>query len=304
MLQANEAVAEYMCKRGLPTVYRVHENPDTEKLRVFAQFARPFGYRIDPSKPEDTFQFQTVLRGAKNDPKQRILPTLLLRSLARARYADECIGHYGLKAKFYLHFTSPIRRYPDLIAHRMLQKALSGEAFTAADETLCEDTAAQSTTREQAADNCERDIDKLYIAAYMKQFIGEEFDAEVSGVQAFGVFVALENGCEGLIRIELLAGDYYQYDEQHMSLTGRHTGKRFTIGTPIRVKLIAASEVTGQIDFAPAEGALPVAEVPATAPEDGAGLSELRGNRAQRRRQGKGRGGSRKGKKPPTRKRR
>lgn len=304
MLQANEAVAEYMCKRGFPTVYRVHENPDPEKMRVFAQFARPFGYRIDPSKPEDTFQFQTVLRGAKNDPKQRILPTLLLRSLARARYADECIGHYGLKAKFYLHFTSPIRRYPDLVAHRMLQKALTGEAFTAADENWCEDAAALSTTREQAADNCERDIDKLYIAAYMKQFIGEEFDAEVSGVQAFGVFAALENGCEGLIRIELLAGDYYQYDEQHMALVGRHTGKRFTIGTPIRVKLIAASEVTGQIDFAPAEGALPVAEIPAAAPEDGSGLSAPRGNRAQRRRQGKGRGGSRKGRKPPTRKRR
>lgn len=304
MLQANEAVAEYMCKRGFPTVYRVHENPDPEKLRVFAQFARPFGYRIDPSRPEDTFQFQTVLRGAKNDPRQRILPTLLLRSLARARYADECIGHYGLKAKFYLHFTSPIRRYPDLVAHRMLQKALTGEAFTAADENWCEDAAAQSTTREQAADNCERDIDKLYIAAYMKQFIGEEFDAEVSGVQAFGVFAALENGCEGLIRIELLAGDYYQYDEQHMALVGRHTGKRFTIGTPIRVKLIAASEVTGQIDFAPAEGALPVAEIPAAAPEDGSGLSAPRGNRAQRRRQGKGRGGSRKGRKPPMRKRR
>ena len=304
MLQANEAVAEYMCKRGFPTVYRVHENPDPEKLRVFAQFARPFGYRIDPSKPEDTFQFQTVLRGAKNDPRQRILPTLLLRSLARARYADECIGHYGLKAKFYLHFTSPIRRYPDLVAHRMLQKALTGEAFTAADENWCEDAAAQSTTREQAADNCERDIDKLYIAAYMKQFIGEEFDAEVSGVQAFGVFAALENGCEGLIRIELLAGDYYQYDEQHMALVGRHTGKRFTIGTPIRVKLIAASEVTGQIDFAPAEGALPVAEIPAAAPEDGSGLFAPRGNRAQRRRQGKGRGGSRKGRKPSTRKRR
>lgn len=304
MLQANEAVAEYMCKRGFPTVYRVHENPDPEKLRVFAQFARPFGYRIDPSRPEDTFQFQTVLRGAKNDPRQRILPTLLLRSLARARYADECIGHYGLKAKFYLHFTSPIRRYPDLVAHRMLQKALTGEAFTAADENWCEDAAAQSTTREQAADNCERDIDKLYIAAYMKQFIGEEFDAEVSGVQAFGVFAALENGCEGLIRIELLAGDYYQYDERHMALVGRHTGKRFTIGTPIRVKLIAASEVTGQIDFAPAEGALPVAEIPAAAPEDDSGLSAPRGNRAQRRRQGKGRGGSRKGRKPPTRKRR
>ena len=303
MLQANEAVAEFMCKRGSPTVYRVHENPDPEKLRVFAQFARPFGYRIDPSKPGDTAQFQAVLRGAKNDPRQRILPMLLLRSLARARYADECIGHYGLKARYYLHFTSPIRRYPDLIAHRMLQKALTGEEFTAADQNLCEDAAAQSSTREQAADNCERDIDKLFIAAYMKQFIGEEFDAEVSGVQAFGIFVALANGCEGLIRVGLLEGVYYQYDEQHMALIGRHTGKRFTIGTPLRVKLIAASEVTGQIDFAPAEGSLPVAQTPAS-PRESALPREARGNRAQRRRRGgKGHGTPRKGKKPPTRKR-
>ena len=303
MLQANEAVAEFMCKRGSPTVYRVHENPDPEKLRVFAQFARPFGYRIDPSKPGDTAQFQAVLRGAKNDPRQRILPMLLLRSLARARYADECIGHYGLKARYYLHFTSPIRRYPDLIAHRMLQKALTGEEFTAADQNLCEDAATQSSTREQAADNCERDIDKLFIAAYMKQFIGEEFDAEVSGVQAFGIFVALANGCEGLIRVELLEGDYYQYDEQHMALIGRHTGKRFTIGTPLRVKLIAASEVTGQIDFVPAEGSLPVAQTPAS-PRESALPREARGNRAQRRRRGgKGHGTPRKGKKPPTRKR-
>lgn len=304
MLAANEAVAEYMCKRELPTVYRVHENPDPDKLRVFAAFARPFGYRIDPSKPEDTFQFQTVLRGAKNDPKQRILPTLLLRSLARARYADECIGHYGLKAKFYLHFTSPIRRYPDLVAHRMLQKALTGEEFTASDESTCEEAASQSTTREQAADECERGIDKLYIAAYMKRFVGEEFDAEVSGVQSFGVFVALENGCEGLIRVELLAGDRYEYDEQRMTMVGRRTGKRFTIGTPIRVKLLAASEVTGQIDFTPADGALPVADITDDAPPPA--FAPAPGNRAQRRRQkhgGKGRGG-RKGKKPPTRKRR
>lgn len=304
MLAANEAVAEYMCKRQLPTVYRVHENPDPDKLRVFAAFARPFGYRIDPSKPEDTFQFQTVLRGAKNDPKQRILPTLLLRSLARARYADECIGHYGLKAKFYLHFTSPIRRYPDLVAHRMLQKALTGEEFTAGDESTCEESASQSTTREQAADECERGIDKLYIAAYMKRFVGEEFDAEVSGVQSFGVFVALENSCEGLIRVELLAGDRYEYDEQRMTMIGRRTGKRFTIGTPIRVKLLAASEVTGQIDFAPADGALPVADMTDDAPPPA--FAPAPGNRAQRRRQkhgGKGRGG-RKGKKPPTRKRR
>ena len=163
----------------------------------------------------------------------------------------------------------------------MLQKALTGEEFTTADHTLCEEAASQSSTREQAADECERDIDKLYIAAYMKRFIGEEFDAEVSGVQSFGIFVALENGCEGLIRVELLAGDFYQYDELRMTMTGRRTGKRFTIGTPIRVKLLAASEVTGQIDFAPADGALPVSP-----PDRGRAASRVApasGNRAQRR---------------------
>lgn len=294
MLQANEAVAEHMSRRGRPTVYRVHENPDPEKLRVFAAFARPFGYRVDPSKPEDTFQLQAVLEGAKGDPRQRILPTLLLRSLARARYSDECVGHYGLKAKFYLHFTSPIRRYPDLVAHRMLQKALLGEPAEAADETLCEQAAEQSTTREFAADTAERDIDKLFLAYYMKQFVGEEFDAEVSGVQAFGVFVALPNGCEGLIRTELLTGDRYEYDEQHMAMVGRRAGKRLTIGTPMRVKLLAASEVTGQIDFAPAEGELPeAAKSRGGAPDEAMKPDGKPGNRAQRRRR-----------RPATRKRR
>lgn len=295
MLQANEAVAEHMSRRGRPTVYRVHENPDPEKLRVFAAFARPFGYRVDPGKPEDTFQLQAVLAGAKGDPRQRILPTLLLRSLARARYSEECVGHYGLKAKFYLHFTSPIRRYPDLVAHRMLQKALSGEPAAPADEALCEQAAEQATTREFAADTAERDIDKLFLACYMKQFVGEEFDAEVSGVMAFGVFVALPNGCEGLVRAELLTGDRYEYDEQHMAMVGRRAGKRLTIGTPMRVRLLAASEVTGQIDFAPAEGELPEAPrggdgAPAEAP--GKNAPGKTGNRAHRRRR------------PATRKRR
>jgi len=249
MLQANEAVAEYMCRREQPTVYRVHESPAPDKLRAFAQFARLFNYRIDPSKPEDTFQLQAILRGAKNDPEQRALPTLLLRSLARARYAEHCIGHYGLKAKFYLHFTSPIRRYPDLIAHRMLQKSLLNEVFTEADEEMCAQGAQQSTVREMAADTAERDIDKLFIAAYMKQFIGEEFDAMVSGIQPYGLFVALENGCEGLLRVELLENDLYEYDEEHLVMKGKYTGRRFTIGMSLRVRLIAASEVTGQVDF-------------------------------------------------------
>lgn len=247
MLQANEAVAEWMDKHGHPAVFRVHENPDPEKLRVFAQFARPFGYRIDPNKPQDTKQFQTVLDRAADDPRQRALPTLLLRSLARARYSEENLGHYGLQAKYYLHFTSPIRRYPDLATHRMLQKALSGDAFTRTDYQFCENAASQSTTRELAADTAERDIDKLFIAAYMERFLGQDFDGEVSGVQAFGIFVALPNGAEGLVRIESLPG-YFEYDDQKMALTSR-AGVRYTIGTPVRVRLVSASRASGQIDF-------------------------------------------------------
>lgn len=247
MLLANEAVAEFMNKKGYPAVFRVHENPDPEKLQVFAQFARPFGHRIDPSTPENTHQLQAVLDKAAGDPRQRILPTLLLRSLARARYADENLGHYGLQAKFYLHFTSPIRRYPDLATHRMLEKALSGATFTRAEHEFCASAASQSTTREFAADTAERQIDKLYIAAYMEQFIGEDFDGEVSGVQSFGVFVALKNGAEGMIRIESLPG-YYVYDDVKMALTSR-AGTRYAVGTQVRVRLMHASRVTGQIDF-------------------------------------------------------
>lgn len=252
MLAANEAVAAYMTHRNNPTVYRVHESPDPEKLRVFAQFARPFGYRVDASKPNDTTQLQAVLDGAKDDPRQRALPTLLLRSLARARYDAECLGHYGLQAKEYLHFTSPIRRYPDLVAHRMLFKAISGQQYTKSDWVFCEEAASQSTTREFAADTAERDIDKLYLAAYMEQFIGQDFDGEVSGVTSFGLFVSLKNAVEGLIRVEDLPGDDYEFDDQKMMLIGRRSRVRYTMGTPMRVCLTAASRVTGLIDFIPA----------------------------------------------------
>ncbi len=252
MLQANEAVAEFMDKHGAPAVYRVHENPDPEKLRVFAQFARPFGYRVDPNQPQDTRQLQAVLDQAAGDPRQRALPTLLLRSLARARYAEENLGHYGLQAKYYLHFTSPIRRYPDLATHRMLARALADERFTQADYTFVENAAGQSTSRELAADTAEREIDRLYIAAYMEQFLGQTFDGEVSGVQSFGLFVALPNGAEGLIRIESLPG-YYEFDGEKMTLSNS-SGLRFTIGTAVRVRLVGANRASGQIDFTLAEG--------------------------------------------------
>ena len=151
MLIANEAVAETLYRHRMPTVYRVHEDPDPEKLRIFAKQARLFGYRLSDKDLADTHQLQRVLDQTADDPEQQALPTLLLRSLARARYAPECLGHYGLAAKFYLHFTSPIRRYPDLVVHRMLTRMLDGEQGTRELTEFCEDASIQSTVREQAA---------------------------------------------------------------------------------------------------------------------------------------------------------
>ena len=135
----------------------------------------------------------------------------------------------------------------------MMYKAISGQQFTKTDQTFCEEAAGQSTAREYAADTAERDIDKLYLAMYMRQFIGEEFDAEVSSVAPFGLFVSLPNSVEGLVRIETLPGDYYEFIEERMELRGQRSGFRYTIGTPMRVKLTGANPVNGQIDFVPAE---------------------------------------------------
>ena len=255
MLQANEAVAEYMCKRGNPTVYRVHENPDPEKLRVFAQFARPFGYRIDPSRPEDTFQFQTVLRGAKNDPRQRILPTLLLRSLARARYADECIGHYGLKAKFYLHFTSPIRRYPDTSIHRILSDLVAGADQTTLKRRYGEFTslaAAQSSQTEVRAVTGERSAEDCYIAEYMKAHLGERHTGIISGVTPKGIFVKLENNAEGFVSLNEFENREFEYDGE-VSHRDLRSGRVLMMGEEIGIIVAAADVATGRVDFVPQE---------------------------------------------------
>lgn len=249
MLIANETVAEYLFTQKAPTVYRVHENPDPNKLKIFADYAKIFGYKLRGDDFQDTHMLQAILDSAEKHPEQRVLPMMLLRSLARARYAPDCIGHYGLAAKYYLHFTSPIRRYPDLVTHRMLMKQISGEVFSDSDRIFCEEASKQSTVREMAADNAERDIEKLYMADYMTKFIGEEFDAVISGVQNFGIFAELPNTIEGLIRLESIKNDYFEYDDEKMILIGKKSGKRYAIGMSIKVRCLNASPLNGQIDF-------------------------------------------------------
>lgn len=249
MLLANESVAEYLFKKNMACIYRVHESPDPQKLQEFARQARLFGFRLSDEELKDTCALQEVLHKSEGKDFQSVLSTLLLRAMARARYAPDNLGHYGLSAKYYLHFTSPIRRYPDLIVHRMLAKQLSGEASSSEDRAFCSEASLQASDREVAADNTERQIDKLYQALYLSQFIGEEFSGCVSGVTNFGIFVCLDNLIEGLVRLDTMQNDWFEYDPERMTLIGKRTGQRYYLGRKVRVTVANASPISGQIDF-------------------------------------------------------
>lgn len=245
MLVANETVASHLLDQKWPGVYRVHEKPSAEKAEGLRAMLAPLGLSFrEPSGGE----LQKVLDSVKDTPKAPAVSMMVLRSMMKARYAPENLGHFGLGAEHYCHFTSPIRRYPDLMVHRCLHALLEKQGKKEL-VIACDSAARQSSLREVAAQTAERDIEKLYLAEYMRSHIGEEFDAAISGVTKFGLFAALSNGVEGLIPVETLPDDHYEYDELRLTLTGVRTGAVYAFGSPLRVVCVSADPGTGRVEF-------------------------------------------------------
>lgn len=253
MLIANETVAEQFHWAQIPFVYRVHENPDPEKMQNLASFISAFGYslkgEIEDMHPKE---LQKLLEDIEGTKEELVISTIMLRSLKQARYSPQGTGHFGLAAKYYCHFTSPIRRYPDLQIHRIIKEYLKGKIVEQRLENLkviVEKAAEQSSIREREADEAQRQIEDLRKAEYMVQHIGEEFEGIISSITSFGMFIELYNTIEGLIRLHDLSDDYYIYDEKNLTLMGEHTKKTFKIGDRVKIKVDNVNLSMREINF-------------------------------------------------------
>ncbi|MED4727831.1 ribonuclease R [Aneurinibacillus migulanus] len=254
MLKANETVAEHFHWMNVPFIYRVHEDPDSDRLQTFLQFVTNFGYFVRGTSTNiHPRTLQTLLEQAKDTPEETVISKVMLRSMKQAKYAAENRGHFGLAAEFYTHFTSPIRRYPDLIVHRMIRESLKKGGFTPQriEEWYAKmpQVAEQSSERERNAVDAERETDDLKKAEYMLQHMDEEFDGIVSSVASFGMFIELPNTIEGMVHISYLTDDYYDFHENQYALIGQRTGRMFRIGDEIRVKVVNVNVDDHTIDF-------------------------------------------------------
>ena len=253
MLVANETVAEHMNKLKVPFMYRVHEEPDAEKMIKLNNLLHNFGQNLPKMDEMQPGVLQKVLTRIAGRPEERIISTVMLRSLKQARYESQNIGHFGLAATYYTHFTSPIRRYPDLIVHRIIRETFStGEISAKRQEKLTAmlpEIAMHSSERERAAAEAERETVSLKTAEYMAQFVGDTFEGIINGVTAFGIFVELDNGVEGLVRVSSMEEDYYQYVEEQYALIGERTKKIYRLGDAVKVILIRVNTEERNIDF-------------------------------------------------------
>ncbi len=257
MLVCNETVAEHFYWANTPFVYRVHEDPDTDKIESLNEFIHNLGYHIKGINKIHPKALQEVLNKVKGSRHERIISTVMLRSLQKARYYQENLGHFGLAAKYYSHFTSPIRRYPDLIIHRIMKEQLKGRMDERREDHLhnvLPDIAKQCSERERASEEAERETKDLKKVEFMKQHEGETFEGVISSVASFGMFVELDNTIEGLIRMSSLEDDYYVFNEKQYCLVGERTRKMYRIGDEVKVLVARADIAARQIDFHLVEG--------------------------------------------------
>ena len=257
MLLANETVAEEYYFNEIPFVYRTHEEPDSEKIESVFSMIRAGKIKVKKAKenvsPKEIQQVLKEIEGLECEP---FFARLLLRSMKQAKYTTDCIGHFGLAARYYCHFTSPIRRYPDLQIHRIIKENLRSRMTKEKKQHYKEilpDVASRSSMLERRAEEVERETVKMKKAEYMMAHIGEEFEGIISGVTEWGFYVELSNTIEGLVHVNLLTDDYYEYDREHYTLTGEDTGKVYKMGQKIRVKVLRADLATRTVDFLPAK---------------------------------------------------
>lgn len=249
MIAANETVAEYVFHMQLPFIYRVHEKPNAEKLTAFMNFIKALGinvkWSVDTCHPKD---FQTLLEDLNGSDIYGVVNKVMLRSMQKAKYITQNIGHFGLSSKCYCHFTSPIRRYPDLVVHRVLKNVIDGKVDWIENfEAFTNEAAEISSENERKADEAERTMDDYYKCRYMRSFIGQEFDGIISGVTGFGIFVELENTVEGLARLETLPEGTYTYDESAFTLYSNRI--KFSLGEKVKVKVIGVDTAARRINF-------------------------------------------------------
>lgn len=290
MIAANEVVAQHLSSHKIPALYRIHEPPGNEKFTRLNNLLALFGMYVPVSKtgvkPKAIQQLLTKVAG---HPAEVLISTMALRSMQQARYETKNLGHFGLAAKYYTHFTSPIRRYPDLMVHRLLRECDTPEKCEHY-KNLLPDVALLSSKRERLAVEAEREALNLKEAEYMRQFIGEQFDGRVNSVTDFGMFVELENGVEGLVHLMNMNDDYYEYDAAHFAMIGRLSHHRYQIGDTVQIKVLAANLATHKIDFelvtaADAEVVKAIAADKAAKHE--AHLAEKKAAKQERRRQKK-----------------
>lgn len=253
MLVCNETVSEAMFWTETPFLYRIHEDPDEERMNVFIRFINNFGYTIKGIEDGEVHpkELQKILEQVKGKKEEAVINTLMLRSLKKARYSSVAEGHFGLSAEYYSHFTSPIRRYPDLQIHRIIKEFINAEFNTKRDShyrKILPKVAEQSSTMERKAEEAERESVKMKMAEYMKAHIGETYEGIISGVTSFGLFVELENTIEGLVHVNKMLG-YYVFDETEFTLYDDTSGKEYKLGDTVNIKVIGADVTKRQIDF-------------------------------------------------------